>query len=66
MLFVNSCPFQIKATDGRILAHSRYVTRLYAITSSPTRLKKKPLLVIAVLHGSRNPRVIAAILSGRK
>jgi plasmid stabilization system protein ParE len=59
-------PFPDKATDGRILAHSRYVTRLYAITSSPTRLKKKPLLVIAVLHGSRNPRVIAAILSGRK
>jgi len=27
---------------------------------------EKPLLVIAVLHGSRNPRVIAAILSGRE
>ncbi len=27
---------------------------------------ENPLLVMAVLHGSRNPRVIAAILSGRK
>jgi toxin ParE1/3/4 len=27
---------------------------------------EKPLLVLAVLHGRRNPRVIAAILSGRE
>jgi len=27
---------------------------------------EKPLLVIAVLHGRRNPRVIAAILRERK
>jgi len=27
---------------------------------------EKPLAVIAVLHGRRSPRVIAAILGGRK
>lgn len=27
---------------------------------------EKPLLVIAVLHGRRNPRVIAALLRGRE
>jgi toxin ParE1/3/4 len=37
--------------------------RNYIIAYVP---EEKPLLVIAVLHGSRNPRVIAAILSGRK
>lgn len=37
--------------------------RNYIIAYAP---EEKPLLVIAVLHGSRNPRVIAAILSGRK
>jgi len=35
----------------------------YIIAYAPD---EKPLLVIAVLHGSRNPRVIAAILSGRE
>jgi len=28
--------------------------------------EEKPLLVIAVLHGRRNPRLIAAILRGRE
>ncbi len=37
--------------------------RNYIIAYVP---EEKPLLVIAVLHGSCNPRVIAAILSGRK
>jgi toxin ParE1/3/4 len=37
--------------------------RNYIIAYAPD---EKPLLVIAALHGSRNPRVIAAILSGRK
>lgn len=37
--------------------------RNYIIAYAP---EEKPLLAIAVLHGSRNPRVIAAILSGRK
>jgi hypothetical protein len=27
---------------------------------------EKPLVVVAVLHGRRNPRVLAAILRGRK
>src|SRR6476469_7739408 len=36
--------------------------RNYIIAYAPD---EKPLLVIAVLHGRRNPRVIAAILSGR-
>ena len=37
--------------------------RNYLIAYAPD---KKPLLVVAVLHGRRNPRVIAAILGGRK
>jgi len=37
--------------------------RNYIIAYAPD---EKPLLVIAALHGSRNPRVIAAILSGRE
>jgi len=27
---------------------------------------EKPIVVIAVLHGKRNPRIMAAILAGRK
>jgi plasmid stabilization system protein ParE len=42
----------------------RFVTvRDYLIAYAP---EKKPLWVVAVLHGRRNPRVIAAILSGRE
>ncbi len=37
--------------------------RDYLIAYAPD---EKPLLVIAVLHGRRNPRIIAAILRGRK
>src|ERR1700730_13796240 len=37
--------------------------RNYLIAYAPD---EKPLLVIAVLHGRRSPRVIAAILRGRK
>jgi len=48
------------------------------LTSSPLRFQtvrnyliayapdQKPLVVLAVLHGRRNPRVTAAILGGRK
>jgi plasmid stabilization system protein ParE len=36
--------------------------RDYVIAYSPD---EKPIAVIAVLHGRRNPRVIAAILRGR-
>jgi plasmid stabilization system protein ParE len=39
------------------------IVRDYIIAYAP---EERPLLVIAVLHGRRNPRVIAAILSGRK
>jgi plasmid stabilization system protein ParE len=28
--------------------------------------EEKPIVVIAVIHGRRNPRVMAAILRGRK
>jgi len=35
----------------------------YLIAYAPD---EKPLLIIAVLHGNRNPHIIAAILSGRK
>ncbi|HEV2522103.1 MAG TPA: type II toxin-antitoxin system RelE/ParE family toxin [Candidatus Acidoferrales bacterium] len=35
----------------------------YLIAYAPN---KKPLLVIAVLHGRRNPRVIAAVMRERK
>jgi|ERR1700680_923001 len=37
--------------------------RDYLIAYAPD---EKPLVVIAVLHGRRNPRIIAAILRGRK
>jgi antitoxin ParD1/3/4 len=37
--------------------------RDYVIAYAPD---EKPLAVIAVLHGRRNPRVIAAILRGRE
>ncbi|MFI5102831.1 MAG: type II toxin-antitoxin system RelE/ParE family toxin [Terriglobales bacterium] len=37
--------------------------RSYLIAYAPD---EKPLLVIAVLHGRRNPRVIAAVLRARR
>jgi len=37
--------------------------RNYLIAYGP---EEKPLLVVGVLHGRRSPRVIAAILRGRK
>ena len=37
--------------------------RNYLIAYAPD---EKPLLILAVLHGRRSPRVIAAILRGRK
>jgi antitoxin ParD1/3/4/toxin ParE1/3/4 len=37
--------------------------RDYLIVHAPDR---RPLLVVAVLHGRRNPRVLAAILRGRE
>jgi plasmid stabilization system protein ParE len=40
-----------------------WIVREYLIIYSPDR---HPLLVIAVIHGRRNPRVIAAVLRGRE
>jgi toxin ParE1/3/4 len=37
--------------------------RDYLIAYAPD---EKPLLVIGVIHGRRNPRIVAAILRGRK
>ncbi|HEV3036222.1 MAG TPA: type II toxin-antitoxin system RelE/ParE family toxin [Candidatus Angelobacter sp.] len=39
------------------------VVRNYVIAYAPD---EKPLLVIAIIHGSRSPRVMAAILRGRE
>jgi plasmid stabilization system protein ParE len=39
------------------------LVRDYVIVYAP---EKKPLWVVAVFHGRRNPRVIAAILRGRR
>jgi plasmid stabilization system protein ParE len=42
----------------------RFLTvRDYLVAYAPS---EKPLVVLAVLHGRRNPRVIAAILRGRE
>jgi plasmid stabilization system protein ParE len=46
-------------TSRPLLFHT---LRDYVIAYAPD---EKPLAVIAVLHGRRNPRVIAAILTGR-
>ena len=40
-----------------------HVVRDLLIAYAP---EEKPLLVLGVLHGRRNPKVIAAILSGRR
>ena len=37
--------------------------REYLIAYAP---EEKPVVVIAIIHGRRNPRIIAAILGGRK
>jgi len=65
MLSANLCPSHIKVTNDRISRHFHWfqTVRNYIIAYASEEI---PLLVIAVLHGSRNPRVIAAILSGRK
>ena len=40
-----------------------HTVREYVIAYAPDRV---PLLVVAVLHGRRSPRVLAAILAGRR
>ena len=61
-----------------LMAFPRQGFRRPKLTSRPLRFKlvreyviaytpeKKPLRVVAVFHGRRNPRVIAAILRGRE
>lgn len=39
------------------------LVREYLIAYAP---EEKPLLVVAVIHGRRNPRIIAGILRGRQ
>jgi plasmid stabilization system protein ParE len=62
--FEGSSNFPAKATNEPISLHGRSVFRLYAIIAYAP--DERPLLIIAVLHGRRSPRVIAAILRERK
>jgi toxin ParE1/3/4 len=55
------------------LGHQRFDLSSRALRFHPIRNfliayapDEKPLLVLAVLHGRRNPRVIAALLRGRE
>jgi plasmid stabilization system protein ParE len=51
-------------TTGSYFTSLRFQTvGNYLIAYAPD---EKPLLIIAVLHGKRNPHIIAAILSSRK
>jgi toxin ParE1/3/4 len=62
----------------RLVAFPRQGHQRTDLTSRPLRFRtvrnyliayapdEKPLLIIAVLHGRRSPRVIAAILQGRE
>ena len=61
----------------KLVAFPRQGHRRTDLTSRPLRFQtvrsylvayapdEKPLLIMAVLHGRRNPRVIAAVLKGR-
>ena len=69
---------QFFAAFEALVAFPRQGFRRPKLTSRPLRFKlvreyviayapeKKPLWVVAVFHGRRNPRVIAAILRGRE
>lgn len=69
---------QIEATIEALVAFPHQGYRRPNLTSRPLRFKlageyviayapeKKPLWVVAVFHGRRNPRVIAAMLRGRE
>lgn len=52
-----------KRTDLTLRPLQFQTVRNYLIAYAPD---EKPLVVIAVLHGRRSPRVIAAILRGRE
>ena len=53
----------IAADNSRAAAVTVQAERDFLIVSAPD---EKPLLVLAVLHGRRNPRVIAAFLRNRR
>src|SRR6266581_8848082 len=69
---------EIYGAIGALVPFSQIGHRRLDLTSRPLRFQpvrdfliayapdEKPLLVIAVLHGRRNPRVIAAILRERE
>jgi hypothetical protein len=59
-------PFPVRGTDGPDLTSRplRFIlVRDYLIAYAP---EEKPLWVVAVMHGWRSPRVMAAILRGRE
>jgi plasmid stabilization system protein ParE len=68
----------IFAALDTLVAHPHIGPRRRDLTSRPLRFQlvrdyliayapdETPLWVVAVLHGSRNPRVMAAILQGRE
>ena len=59
-----SFPHQGHRRDDLTSRPLRFVTiRDYLIAYAP---EEKPLVVIAVLHGRRNPRILAAVMRGRK
>jgi plasmid stabilization system protein ParE len=59
-----SFPHQGHRRPDLTLRPIRFITvRHYLIAYAPD---ESPLLVIAVIHGRRNPRVMAAILRGRE
>ena len=53
----------IAADNSRAAAVTVQAVRDFLIVYAPD---EKPLLVLAVLHGRRNPRVIAAFLRNRR
>jgi hypothetical protein len=65
-LFAGWCLFPVEATGVRTLlpglCASSYV-REYLIAYAPD---EKPLWIVAVMHGRRSPRAMAAILRGRE
>jgi hypothetical protein len=58
--------FPIKDTNAEISPHEQCVFRRYANYLIAYGPDKEPLLVLSVLDGRRSPRVLAAILRGRK
>jgi plasmid stabilization system protein ParE len=59
-------PFLVKATAAPTSPRARCSSPMPGATLLRTRPSKKPLWVVAIMHGRRNPRVMAAILRGRE